>query len=338
MNKALHRFALFTAFSTFFLIIAGGMVTSTGSGLAVPDWPLSYGQVMPPMVGGIFYEHGHRMIATFVGFLTVVLAIWLWRAESRRWVRNLGVIAVTAVLLQGALGGLTVIFLLPTPISVSHAALAQSFFCLVSAIALFTSPWWHRTSGGHGENTDPRVFKAALVLTGIVFLQLILGAVMRHTQSGLAIPDFPLSYGSLVPSLSPDAVASYNRIQLDENLRIAADGPLTAFQVFAHFAHRTWALVVTIAAVAAMLYVRAHSGHPRLRGLTAGIVLLVCIQVALGAFTVLSRKHELIATAHVAMGALTLVCSVLLALHAAKLAGVRVHRTADLPLPGEAPA
>src|SRR5262245_8857817 len=126
-----HRFAVLSACCTFLLVIAGGLVTSTDSGLAVPDWPLSYGQVMPPMVGGIFYEHGHRMVATFVGFLTVVQTIWFWRKEPRRWVKFLGVIALCAVVIQGLLGGLTVLFLLPTAISVLHATLAQIFFSLM---------------------------------------------------------------------------------------------------------------------------------------------------------------------------------------------------------------
>ena len=120
-SQRLHLFAGFTAASTLILIAAGGLVTSTGSGLAVPDWPLSYGMLMPPMVGGVFYEHGHRMIATAVGFLTVILAIWTWRVENRLWVKRLAGIALAAVVLQGLLGGLTVIFLLPTPVSVSHA-------------------------------------------------------------------------------------------------------------------------------------------------------------------------------------------------------------------------
>ena len=116
-NVALHRFAVATAVATLGLIVAGGLVTSTESGLSVPDWPLSYGRLMPPMVGGVFYEHGHRMVATTVGILTVVLAIWLARREPRRWVRRLGLLAVAAVVAQGVLGGLTVIFLLPTAVS-----------------------------------------------------------------------------------------------------------------------------------------------------------------------------------------------------------------------------
>ncbi|MCK5571359.1 MAG: COX15/CtaA family protein, partial [Bacteroidetes bacterium] len=115
MNRWLHGFAVFTAVWTFLLLIAGGLVTGTGSGLAVPDWPLSYGKVMPPMTGGILYEHGHRMVATFVGLLTIVLAVWVWRKERRPWVRMLAAVALGAVVVQGVVGGITVLFLLPVP-------------------------------------------------------------------------------------------------------------------------------------------------------------------------------------------------------------------------------
>ena len=125
----LHRFATLVAVCTLLLIFIGGLVTSTGSGLAVPDWPLSYGQVFPEMVGGVAYEHGHRMAAATVGLLTVVLALWLWNREPRKWVQRLGVGALITVVCQGILGGITVLFLLPTAVSVSHAALAQIFLC-----------------------------------------------------------------------------------------------------------------------------------------------------------------------------------------------------------------
>ena len=115
-----HRFAVATVAATLALIFIGGLVTSTGSGLSVPDWPLSYGMLMPPMVGGVFYEHGHRMAATAVGFLTLVLAVWTARAEPRPGVRRLAWAALAAVITQGVLGGLTVIYLLPTPVSVAH--------------------------------------------------------------------------------------------------------------------------------------------------------------------------------------------------------------------------
>src|SRR6187549_4066935 len=146
---ALHLYALLVAVSTAILIFAGGLVTSTGSGLSVPDWPNTYGWFMfsfplDKMVGGIFYEHAHRLIASTVGFLIVVLAVWLWRAEPRRWVRTLGFIALAAVITQGLLGGLTVLFYLPDPISIAHASLAQIVFCLTITIAVATSPGWKR--------------------------------------------------------------------------------------------------------------------------------------------------------------------------------------------------
>ena len=134
----LHRFAKFVAGCTVFLLLAGSLVTSTDSGLSVPDWPTTYGWNMftfPPSkwVGGIFYEHGHRLIASTVGFLTIVLAVWLWRGDPRRWMKRLGVVALAAVILQGVLGGITVLFFLPAPVSTAHAGLAEIFFCLTVA-------------------------------------------------------------------------------------------------------------------------------------------------------------------------------------------------------------
>src|SRR6267378_3771962 len=138
----LRGFTKLVAASTLFLIFAGAMVTSTGSGLAVPDWPLSYGMVFPPMVGGIFYEHGHRMIAATVGFLTVIQAIWLQARARKRYLRMLGWAAVGAVIAQGVLGGLTVLFLLPPAISIAHAGLAEIFLCLNVSIAFFASDFY----------------------------------------------------------------------------------------------------------------------------------------------------------------------------------------------------
>src|ERR1700679_2206457 len=138
----LHRYAVLLAVCTLFLVVSGASVTSKEAGLSVPDWPLSYGQVMPQMTGGVFFEHGHRMVATFVGALTVGLAVWLTRADPRPWMRKLGWIALGAVVLQGLLGGLTVLLLLPPAVSVSHACLAQLFFSTTMAIALFTSKKW----------------------------------------------------------------------------------------------------------------------------------------------------------------------------------------------------
>ncbi len=276
------------------------MVTSTDSGLAVPDWPLSYGQVMPPMVGGIFYEHGHRMVATTVGFLTIILAVWLWRKEQRRWLRNLGWIALALVITQGILGGITVLFLLPTPISVAHAATAQLFFCLTIVIAIATSSYW--TRGRRGSHVPDRVRSLTLISGLLVFLQLIAGAVMRHTQSGLAIPDFPLSYGSWLPPFSDLVVPAVNNMRLADDLP-----PVTLSQIWIHFIHRIGAIVVSVAIVmTTRAILRFASEHRVLRDTAVGVFVLLCFQVLLGMLTVWTGKNIQVTTAHVATGALLL--------------------------------
>src|SRR5437762_3106025 len=144
MNKGLNRFALLVACATFFLIIAGALVTSNDAGLATPDWPLSNGQVFPKMVGNLFWEHGHRLVATTVGLLTIVLSIYVWTKEKRQWVRRLALFALLAVVAQGLLGGLTVKLMLPLAVSTAHATLAQLFFCTTVSLAVVTAPSWHR--------------------------------------------------------------------------------------------------------------------------------------------------------------------------------------------------
>jgi cytochrome c oxidase assembly protein subunit 15 len=181
----LHRYALLTASATFFLLIAGALVTSHDAGLAVPDWPLSYGQVMPPMVGNIFWEHGHRMVATFVGMLTIGLAVWLALREPRRWVRRLGWAALGAVIVQGALGGITVLLLLPRPVSIAHASIAQFFFCLTVTLAVVTGRSWRQSSPCHTETTSPSLRRLAALATAAVYAQLILGAAYRHNAVGI---------------------------------------------------------------------------------------------------------------------------------------------------------
>ena len=326
-DKSLHRFSVFTACCTFCLVIAGGLVTSTGSSLAVPDWPLSYGMVMPPMVGGILYEHGHRMIASFVGLLTIILTVWLWKKEERRWVKFLGIAALGAVIAQGLLGGLTVIFLLPTALSVSHATLAQTFFAIVCTIALVTSRWWKSDAASISQPADPSLFRLSIVLILCVYIQLILGALMRHTGSGLAVTDFPLAYGQIFPSLSGESVARYNQELIDSNQRLFADGPVTSAQILIHMLHRFWALAV--AAVAITFSVRIMSAKqmpPRIKMLGRILVYLIIAQLFLGAFTVISQKAVDVTTAHVATGALILVTSVLLLFHLARVYQVQVKR------------
>ncbi|MFQ5663576.1 MAG: heme A synthase [Terriglobia bacterium] len=184
-NIGLHRFAVLTAGATFLLIIAGALVTSNDAGLAVPDWPLSYGTWMPPMVGNIVYEHGHRMVATSVGLLTTILAAWLWSKETRRWVRRLGFIALGAVIAQGVLGGITVLYLLPRPLSIGHASLAQGFFGLTVSLAVFTSPGWKKAQPKAEDTAAPPLRHLAAATTLALVVQLILGAAVRHALIGI---------------------------------------------------------------------------------------------------------------------------------------------------------
>jgi heme a synthase len=183
--QTVHRFALFLSCSVVVLLMAGALVTSHDAGLAVPDWPLSYGSLMPPMVGGIFWEHGHRMIATVVGILTIVLAILLAKSEPRRWVRSLGWTALGLVIAQGILGGLTVKYLLPPPISTAHATLAQLFFITTVSITLFTSRWWQSDLAPLEDSASPQLRSLAALTTAAIFLQLILGAGFRHGAFGI---------------------------------------------------------------------------------------------------------------------------------------------------------
>jgi cytochrome c oxidase assembly protein subunit 15 len=183
MNRGLNRYAILVACATFFLIIAGALVTSNDAGLATPDWPLSNGQVFPKMVGNLFWEHGHRMVATTVGMLTIVLTIWILMKEKRSWVRKLGVFALLAVIAQGLLGGLTVKLMLPLAVSTAHATLAQLFFCTTVSLAVFTSRSWMEARPipeVKGSLSLNYLCSTALVT---IFLQLILGATLRHSAT-----------------------------------------------------------------------------------------------------------------------------------------------------------
>ena len=183
-NPGLYRWSILLACCTLLLVVAGGLVTSRDAGLSVPDWPLSYGKLMPPMEGGILYEHGHRMVAETVGLLTIVSAIWLFRSERRKWLRWLGVIALAAVIVQGVLGGLTVIMLLPWWISTPHACLAQLFFSTTVAMAMFTSSWWLRGPTLVNELPKYPIRELSLAAPLCVLAQLALGAAARHKAIG----------------------------------------------------------------------------------------------------------------------------------------------------------
>jgi cytochrome c oxidase assembly protein subunit 15 len=168
---------------TFFLIIAGALVTSNDAGLSVPDWPTSFGSLykIPHLVGGVKFEHTHRMIAQFVGFLSIILAVWTWRADPRRWMKYLGLTALGLVIAQGILGGITVLFYLPPAVSSAHAALAQTFFCVVVLIALFTGQnWVEEIPLVEIDRERPSLFALVLFSIVVLYVQLILGAMFRH--------------------------------------------------------------------------------------------------------------------------------------------------------------
>src|SRR5438876_8367550 len=233
-SRGIHRLAVATAASTFVLLFVGGLVTRTGSALAVPDWPLSFGRFFPPMVGGVLFEHGHRLAATLVGCLTLILALSIVVRESRPSVRALGLLALLAIVLQGILGGVTVLYKLPLAVSVAHACLGQTF---------------------------------------------LLGALVRHTGAGLAIPDFPLAFGRVVP-------------------------PLVSPYITVHFAHRIGALVVAASVMATPAVAgRCHRGDGRLGRPALLALALLVLQITLGGVTVWSRRAVLATTTHLVVGA-----------------------------------
>ena len=267
----LRRFTKLVAVWGVFLLFAGAQVTSTGSGLAVPDWPLSYGMFFPPMIGGIFYEHSHRMVAGVFGVLTLIQALWLqWRSGSRL-LRRLGWTLFGTTVFQALLGGLTVRLLLPKPVSISHALVAEIAFSLAVATAFFASRF-HRELRSVERGAAPVAATSALV--GIVFLQILAGAVIRHLGAGLAIPDFPLSFGRLVP-------------------------PLATLPVVVNFAHRAGAVVVLAAAIFIFARLRRFASSHPLRQLSHLLLVVVGAQILLGAYTVWSGRQPVIASLHV---------------------------------------
>jgi heme a synthase len=314
----LHRYAKLVAASTVLLIAAGGMVTSTGSGLSVPDWPNTYGRFMFlfPMdrwVGGIFYEHSHRLIASTVGFLTIILAVWTWRVEPRRWVRNIAFASLGAVILQGLLGGLTVLLKLPPPVSIGHAGLAQLFFCLTLSLVVFTSPRWRSAAD---VPDDPSLRHRAMTTTAMIYVQVLIGATMRHTGAGLAIPSFPLAFGHVIP-------------------------PIWSAPIAIHFAHRVWAMAVLFAILLTASRVwTAHPDRPELKRPALLLLILVCAQVTLGGIVVLSGLQPFLNTLHVVNGALVLGTSLVLTLRSVRpvvdrvpvRVDQRVARTGAAPL------
>jgi len=287
-SPGLHRYARICAGATLCLIFIGGLVTSTGSALAVPDWPLAFGSLIPELKGGVRFEYGHRVAAGLVSFLTLGLAIWASRAEPRAWVRKLALIAFGLVIFQAILGGITVLLELPLAIAVTHAATAQAFFCLIVTFAAVTNPRFNQALAEPSSPDHATLARLAAITTGAIYLQIIIGAVMRHLGAGLAIPDFPLSFGHIVP-------------------------PLDSGFVIVNFAHRCGALVVTILILTTTMRVLGSSPNEAwIRKPALGLIALLLMQLTLGAFTIWSGRAVLPTTAHVATGAAVLAASLLL--------------------------
>ena len=369
-NPWLHRFALFTALATMILIGIGGLVTSKGVGMAVPDWPNTFGYnmfVVPfdRWIGqfGVFEEHAHRLVASFVGFLTMTLAIWLTVKESRRWVRRLGLAAFVLVVAQGILGGLRVTEINPN-LGLIHGAVAQVFLILICGIALVTSGWWQRVTVSKKLGAGFTGIKGAIIaVICLVFVQLLLGATMRHQHAGLAIWDFPLAHGQVWPATDAAAVAEYNenRLALQRQLHaqnqlldeagnpktfLATGKEVQSWHVWLQMLHRIGAVATLVLVVALVVKTRRRLGQAH-RFTKASYVLLAMIlgQAGMGIWTILSNKAADVATMHVLLGAACLALTSVLLMVAkrcefvADVAGSLAKReSAELPDAGRVTA
>jgi len=370
----LHRFAVLTALATLGLVVMGGLVTSHGVGMAVPDWPTSYGYNMFALpvsmwlTGGVFHEHTHRLWASAVGVLVVALTRWLGGRKARPallvtglveivaglvllrlgpdwkgtghflsgiggvvllggmvWVKNapaskplplLGWLAFVLVQLQGLLGGLRVVLddqivadvRLGTAFGIVHGCLGQAFLVLLCVIALCTSKWWNERKSlqGAAVRVGPVIGRWFLFATALIFLQLLIGATMRHQHAGLAIPDFPLAYGKLWPDASAEAVAGYNQRRVE----ITAANAITPFQIWLQMIHRLMAVGVLVSVAMVARTTRRSEVAPGVRRLALAWLGLILLQAGLGAWTIWSNKAADVATAHVLIGALSLVTGV----------------------------
>ena len=288
------------------------MVTSKGVGLAVPDWPTTFGYNMflfpvSKWIGGVLFEHTHRLIASTVGFLTIVLAIWLWRTDDRQTVKTLGLIAVAGVILQGILGGLRVT-MLKDQIGIFHACLAQAFLGLIVLIALMQTNFWKIRLGnltvlnGQVYQRLSSIKTIAIATTIAIYAQLALGAMMRHQHKDLSILDFPTAYGAWIPDTSAGALAKINSWR---DARALSD--VDAFQIWLQMTHRFLAVVIGILVLMFCIRIwREAREISALRRLSILWLVLFLFQFALGAWTIWSNKAADIATTHVAVGAIML--------------------------------
>ena len=309
-SKNLRLFSKTIVFTTVLLIFTGALVKSFEAGLSVPDWPTTYGYQMfafplADMVGGIFYEHGHRMLATFVGALTLLLAIWLGYKESRKSVKLLGVTALVLVVVQGLLGGLTVLYFLPTFISLLHGVIAQTFFLVVILIAYTLSKEFCERNHVKDKNSS-----LVMVFLIAVYMQLIFGAWMRHTDSGLAIYDFPTMAGSWFPVFNESMLSTINSWRFDMDL-----SNVSLFQVLIHFIHRIGAFFILFFMIFIHFKINKKSHHysNTVKINLYAMEIIVGVQILLGAITIWTAKSPFITSFHVMNGAIALgICFMLL--------------------------
>ena len=305
-NIWLHRFSMLVIGATLSLIFIGGLVTTKDAGMSVPDWPTTFHFSMfsvpftrwiseDAIKSGVFYEHSHRLFASIVGLLTVILAGWIWAIEQRPWMKLLGFAAVLLVIAQGVLGGLRVTHS-STVLAMIHGCAAQAFLCVLVLIAFALSSAWTGLTPPVAGNLDG-IFRMSWLLAGSVYVQLVIGAVMRHLKAGLAIPSFPQS------GLNGEWIPPY------WNTGIALN-----------FAHRVGALVITLIVInlVALIFSIARK-HSLLVRPAAWLSLLVLVQVFLGANIILKLRPPTLTTLHVVNGAALLATSFLLAIRVSRL-------------------
>jgi cytochrome c oxidase assembly protein subunit 15 len=309
-------------FSILVLIFAGALVKSHEVGLSVPDWPTTYGYQMfqfpfSDMVGGIFYEHGHRMIATVVGFMTLILSIIVYLSDNDLWLKKLTFSALGLVIIQGLFGGLTVLLYLPAYISVIHAILAQTFFVLIIFISFSLSIKDKHKLYNLSDVYDLKI--PAYFVAISIYIQLILGAIMRHTESGLAIPDFPLSGGHIIPPFNQSMIETIQSMHFDAGLQF-----VELYQIIIHYFHRLGAFIVTLSiGYLSFSLVQLKLKFSIVHKLTLSIILLLLIQIFLGAMTIWTVKNPLITSFHVLNGAIILGFSALIVIHVRPLIQIK---------------